>query len=558
VLVTLAVAGTRLSAVRPARWPNTWLPGALLLLWLSWLIATARGLGSGAAGTELPISASHTPLEAWFVGKGLLWALLLVPLLRRSRRAYGSAASSWLFLNGIVAGAAVTLAVVLWERHVFVGLSNLASNFRVTGPFASMNTGGAYLDAYLAFVFPILLIWTLKQTQNAARIAGGLLVFVCGYAILITFSRAALLGLAVGSAVVIAGMLLGQRKSGLGTWIALGVPIALVIGLATIVVGTGFAQQRLAQASKDLDARLQHWSRSLALLADRPAAILLGEGFGQYPTLYVSTLLDRRPPGSYRVMDEGDNRFLRLGSGEASYLDQQVGVRPNTGYRLVGSARFVGDSERLSVALCRKALLYSFGCVRAGIKVYQEPDGWQRFDTVIHSGKIGSAWLGAPIKLSLHNPSARGAVDLQSIGLIDPDGRDLIANGNFQSGDARWLFTTDQRLGWHIDQQFIETFVAQGLLGLAALALLLTALATVIWTAFRGGNLAAIAFAGGLSGFLSVGLLGSTVDAAPTAMLFYLAALSSAILVRGPKRHRRSSQGMSRSDRSRPVEEQVS
>jgi hypothetical protein len=50
--------------------------------------------------------------------------------------------------------------------------------------------------------------------------------------------------------------------------------------------------------------------------------------------------------------------------------------------------------------------------------VKEEPDGWQRFDIEIHSGKLGSAWLGVPTKLSLHNLNSRGAVDLQSVGLI--------------------------------------------------------------------------------------------------------------------------------------------
>jgi len=67
----------------------------------------------------------------------------------------------------------------------------------------------------------------------------------------------------------------------------------------------------------------------------------------------------------------------------------------------------------------------------------------------------------------------------------------------------------------------------------------------VLWPAIRAGRLEGVAFAAALSGFLTVGLLGSTVDAPRTAMLFYLGAVAAAILVRGEK-HRSGPAGRDR------------
>jgi len=83
VLVTLAVGYMRVSRHPPLPWPNRLLPASVILLWISWIIATARGLWP-LLGTDSEILAySHSPFEAWQVGKGLLWALLLIPLVRR-------------------------------------------------------------------------------------------------------------------------------------------------------------------------------------------------------------------------------------------------------------------------------------------------------------------------------------------------------------------------------------------------------------------------------------------------------------------------------------------
>jgi hypothetical protein len=140
------------------------------------------------------------------------------------------------------------------------------------------------------------------------------------------------------------------------------------------------------------------------------------------------------------------------------------------------------------------------------------------------------AWLAPPVKLSLYNPGSN-AVDVDDVSLKDKKGRELLKNGDYSSGTKRWLFVTDQDLAWHIHQQEIEMYFAQGFLGIFAFVVLLGAVTTSMWPALAAGNNFTIAVAGGLIGFLTVGLLGSTMDTARLSMLFYLGGLFGGLLV---------------------------
>ncbi|WP_295880063.1 VanZ family protein [uncultured Thiohalocapsa sp.] len=538
VLVGLAVAGFRLSGIKPARLPNAWLALGLLLLWVSWLVSMGIGLAP-AAGGGVQSASSHPPLAPWHEGKGLLWALLAVPLLRRLRRLLGSTVAARLVLPGAVVGLALVCANVLYERLVHVGAFDLTDVFRVTGPFASMHDGGAYIEAYLAFVFPMLLVWMLLARQRWQQVVGALLVPVTAYAMLVTFSRAGYGAFAVGAAVVMLGVLLGRARLPRVQWLVLLGLLALVGIAAVPVLTTGFAGERLAQVRADLDTRLAHWRHAVGLMDDGLKTLFFGEGFGRYPALYLFSPRPRTPAGTYEVLEEGGNAFVRLGKGEAVYLDQRVPVRAGANYRLTVRLRAETDRGELSAPVCEKALLYSFTCVWPRLTP-EQPGRWQTLTMTIQSNQVGRGgrWPHGPVKLSLYN-SGQGLIDVDDVSLKSPDGRELIANGGFEARAARWLFVTDQDLAWHIHEQFVETYFAQGLLGLMAMAVLLIAAASVLVPAMRAGRHEAVAFAGALAGFVSVGLLGSTVDAPRTAMLFYLGALCAALLVRGADKRRR-------------------
>ncbi|HEC16060.1 MAG TPA: VanZ family protein [Sedimenticola sp.] len=533
VLVTLALGYWRGRAIKPLPWPHPLMPAAVGLLWLTWALSTARGIWPLLDWDGAVSDSSHSPLEAWFVGKGLLWALLIVPLLRRVPREEWDAAQRRI-LNGLVAGLAALTLVVLWERHVFVGLGDFENIFRVTGTFSSMHTGGAYIEAFIAFAFPALAAWVLMQRGWPLKLAGLGLVALASYAMMVTFSRGGYAGFAAGLVLVILGALCLRTGALRYRGLALAGLAAASVAVAIPIVSGGFAQYRLARAAGDLASREAHWARALGLMDNGPVAALMGMGFGQYPSLYLLRADSARPPGTFSLMHDSGNPYLRLGGGEMAYLDQLVDVEPGGRYRLSARIRQPYGKAALSVSLCEKALLYSFGCVSRRFTPKARAGEWETVTALLNAGKLGGGggWPHRPVKLSLYNPGAKGAIDLDDVSLKAADGRELLANGDFSEGAARWLFITDQDLAWHIHQQELEMYFAQGVLGLAALAVLLIAVARVLWPVLPGGNMRATAFAGALTAFLTVGLLGSTMDTARLSMLFYLGAFCAGLLTR--------------------------
>jgi hypothetical protein len=283
----------------------------------------------------------------------------------------------------------------------------------------------------------------------------------------------------------------------------------------------------LAQSHQDLQFRLGHWKRAISLMEPGIVSLLGGEGFGQYPIAYL--LKSGEPPtGTFAILSEEANPFLRLGAGEPAFLDQSVAIEPNDSYRFSARVRQPSGSANLQISLCEKALLYSFHC--EGTKLERSGDAgrsWQNLSADIRSDSLGAGgnWPHPPVKISLHNAGPGGAIDLDDLSLKDPAGRELLGNGDFSEGAKRWLFVTDQDLAWHIHEQWVELFFAQGLLGLLAMSILLPATARSLWPPFRAADPFAVSVSAALAGILAVGLLGSVLDTARVATLVYLGAL---------------------------------
>jgi len=55
-----------------------------------------------------------------------------------------------------------------------------------------------------------------------------------------------------------------------------------------------------------------------------------------------------------------------------------------------------------------------------------------------------------PIKLSLHTPGGRQAVDVDNVSLATAERVELVRNGSFARGMNHWFFATDVDPPWHI------------------------------------------------------------------------------------------------------------
>jgi hypothetical protein len=196
ILATLAVGYWRLSNHPPKMGLSG--IGTLLfaLLGLSYFVSLGIGI--------LPLSALDANAFASYlshynslrIGKGFFWACLLLPLLTRATAQDADAFPRWFVPGMVLALSGATLAA-WWERWTFVGLSDFATDYRITGMFSGMHVGGAALDGFLALSLPFLLAWILTRNGWKSTTFAAALFFCASYAVLATFSRGLYLALAV-------------------------------------------------------------------------------------------------------------------------------------------------------------------------------------------------------------------------------------------------------------------------------------------------------------------------------------------------------------------------
>jgi hypothetical protein len=178
--------------------------------------------------------------------------------------------------------------------------------------------------------------------------------------------------------------------------------------------------------------------------------------------------------------------------------------------------------------------LYPGRCLSSAVDVPGKPD-WQRLDLLLKGDAIdGGAWYAprlAVFSVSVASHKTRLVVD--QLVLTDSGGRELLANGDFESGLARWFFSSDRfHMPWHAKSMPLHLLVEQGVLGLASFGL---AFAGALWRTSFGaarGHPMAPPLAGALVGLLVVGLIDSILDMPRVAFLTLLIVALSLILPR--------------------------
>lgn len=219
----------------PARWIWVLLLLSLMLLQLpDWQVF----LRPPGAASENPYYASG---YAYRLAKGVLWAALLVPQWWYLYREDALATRRWL-LSGVIAAALALLLWVLWERGSLAvilslepwwawvqSLLDLATSYRVTGPYTDTHTGGEAIDGLLVLLFPLALYGVAAAYDLRLRLLSLLAAAALCYVALVGFTRATYLALGVEALLVV---LLAMRHHGVGSgYRALAKPLLLLAPL---------------------------------------------------------------------------------------------------------------------------------------------------------------------------------------------------------------------------------------------------------------------------------------------------------------------------------------
>ena len=564
LLISAGFAYWRLERDPPPlpRWPPLFACG-LLLLTAACAIGLWRGMQPMPALDANSLNNYLSPYNAARVGKAWLWVLILLPPLRRAAGPQLLGLRLYL-VPGMLAGLLLVVAATIHERWQFPGLANFSSDYRISAPFSAMHTGGAALDGFLALGFPLVAIWLFDRRSALPAIGGLTLLALALYAGLTTFSRGLYLAYAAAVMVLLCARL-DLRRHWRFAAIALGATLPL-LALLNLLFGIGgyrgyavvlmllgvailaatprrhlagaigalmllasivpiyngyFVNVRFSTSNSDLVNRLRHWREALAMMDPDAATASLGMGLGKFPATYYWRNHQGESPPSYRYLDQGNNRYLRLGSGDyaAGYGEllrmlQSVDIAPRRQYLLGLDVRNGGPPGFLRINLCERLLLYPQNCLQTPMRQIPHAPYWQRYQFRLNSGVLGTT--SRPVRLEIAAEGRNAAIDIDNVslrGLLD--NHELLRNGAFSEANNYWFFSSDRHhLPWHIKNLGLNLYFELGWPGLLAYATLLSsACASLLHRIHtkRDSTMAAALLAA-LLAFQVVGLFDSLLD----------------------------------------------
>lgn len=516
VLLCVAVAWARRSPQQPRHRAGDAVGTAVVVaVGLSLFASALLGWAPwDLSGLEHP----HSPLSPWYslrLFKGALLAVLVVVVIRQQLAA-GEPVTKALEV-GMVLGLAGVLAWVLWERKVFVGLLNFAAEYRVAGPVLPMRLGGAYLDVFLAVSLPFALSGALYGRHGGWRTLCALTALGGVYTMAVTFTRSTYLAVALAIAVVALGALRSGSDRGARRWWPLAGLMSLLLVIAYPIVTGPFASARMAVMAQDMATRLAHARHVVSVRDSDVVTQVLGQGLGRFPArnYWVRQMSTDSSGGMgvHQFLQQEGVSVLQLGAGPMLYLDQAVTADVTEQAHVVVRVRSSGPGGKLVVALCEKWLLASGTCASHTFVMSEADTGWRDLSATLKTGELNlsSGWLKRPTRISIYNAGPT-RLDIDTITLLDAQGRQLVRNGGFDQAGDHWSYTSDDHLAWHVKNMAQAVWFDLGGLGVLALgAFLVLAFSRCAQSAWKGDR-SAQALLAALSGLMVVAMFDSVVD----------------------------------------------
>lgn len=520
LLALLSMAAWWRGPGAPPAQPDKLLRLVLAVAAVSLFIGIARALHPWPDAEATKQIALLSPFNALRISRGAAWAGFLYILLRR-HQAVGLNVSR-AFGSGMMIGLLSTIMAILAERSSFTNWFDFTDGYRVAGPFSAMHTGGAYVECFLVCALPFLLAWIMRQSGLLRPAIGITLAIAAVYAVAVTFSRGGLAALAFS--LVLTPLLTLAQRIGRGPRAMLGLMVlTLALGAAWPVLTGPFAQMRFAAAGDDLRGRERHWSKTLAMISPGLPSQLLGMGVGQFPSVKFINSTAAERTATLQLVNEVGQNFVRLGGGQALYIEQFVAVQPGQTYNLRLRLRAQAVGAKLGVSICEKWIVASANCASETFDVAPGQGDWLTLARPINSGVVGThrRLFDRPVKLIFQMIGAV-PVDLAEIEMVAFDNTSMLRNGNFAQGLDFWFFTSDQHLAWHAKSMPLALYFDLGALGLLASASLISlGLIRAARSAIDGTIDAAPIFAA-LVGFVGVGMVDTLLDTPRFVMLFVL------------------------------------
>ena len=460
------------------------------------------------------------------VGKGYIWALLLLPLLQLTVRRYRYAPHY--FASGILLGLAGVSVFAMIERIVFVSLFDFASDYRINALFSSMHAGGGHIESYLMLTLPFITVLFVNSAHARVKSLLGVVLFIIGlYALLVTFSRGGYFGFISEFMVLVVALLVAYRKQWLASKKPLFILLLLVISVVMVlpVLNGNLIQQRFKMFEQDHESRSYHWHDALAMRDNDITTSLFGMGLGSYPRTFFWLNTENSHPANYEIATENGNNYLRLRGGDSLFVGQYLSIKPYAPYRLVMDARSETDEVTLSTSLCEKSLQYSLRCSSVATPLHKQ--GWEHVEQIINSNAVGEYVAGGllqrPIQLTFYNGNGLGKlVDVDNVQLLDETGTNVLVNGDFKKGSDFWFFATEKHNPWHIFNFWIHLLFDLGWLGSIAFSLLFAKALYTLCRRLLRADIFACVLLSSFSGFMVVGFVDSPFDAPRLTLLFFL------------------------------------
>ena len=307
--------------------------------------------------------------------------------------------------------------------------------------------------------------------------------------------------------------------------------ISLIFFVSIPIAGNSyFVSARFSDRSGAVRDRMVHWQDTLNMMDSSSVAQFFGMGVGRFPALFFWRSPRTTPPGTFTIMDEPGNRYLRLGGthdslgGVTLYYAQYVIPEPYRDLTLSLDVRSTFPKARVKAGMCESLLLYSENCEAKILPLKKIDSSWQHLEIKFTTRNLGMPhrFGKKPVQAWLVNPIGGTHIDVDNVRLTDFAGNNLLKNGDFTEGGDHWLFSVSNFWPWHIESIWVHTFFEQGWLGLILLAVLMVYAACRLLMLASRGQLIALAMFVSLVGFATVGTFNSLFEFPRVALLFYL------------------------------------